>query len=135
MRSVPVPSGTVTPGSPCGCGKGRVGAKAGLAGLQFVMDFSGKHHDAMMPNMAKARTTLTIDEDVLRAVKLRAAATGSGESKVIEDAVRRDLGLDTLTELWAKVEPMPERAAMELALEAQEAARKPARSKRRSKRR
>ena len=73
--------------------------------------------------MAKAITTLTIDADVLRAVKLRAAATGSGESKVIEDAVRRDLGLDALTELWAKVEPMPERAAMELAREAQMAAR------------
>jgi hypothetical protein len=85
----------------------------------------------MMTNMAKARTTLTIDEDVLRAVKLRAAATGRGESQVIEDAVRRDLGLDTLTELWAKVEPMSERAAMELAQEAQKAARKPARSKRR----
>lgn len=85
----------------------------------------------MMVKMAKARTTLTIDEDVLRAVKLRAAATGSGESKVIEDAVRRDLGLDTLTELWAKVEPLPEQAAMELAKEAQKAARKPTRSKRR----
>jgi len=81
--------------------------------------------------MAKARTTLTIDEDVLRAVKLRAAATGSGESKVIEEAVRRDLGLDTLTELWAKVEPISERAAMELAQEARKAARKPARPKRR----
>lgn len=81
--------------------------------------------------MAKARTTLTIDEDVLRAVKLRAAASGTGESKVIEDAVRRDLGLDTLTELWSRVEPMSERAAMDLALEAQQAARKPARSKRR----
>ena len=79
--------------------------------------------------MAKARTTLTIDEDVLRAVKLRAAASGTGESKVIEDAVRRDLGLDTLTELWSRVEPMSERAAMDLALEAQQAARKPARSK------
>jgi hypothetical protein len=81
--------------------------------------------------MAKARTTLTIDEDVLRAVKLRAAATGSGESKVIEEAVRRDLGLDTLTELWAKVEPMSESDAMELAQEARKAARKPARPKRR----
>ena len=81
--------------------------------------------------MAKVRTTLTIDEDVLRAVKLRAAASGTGESKVIEDAVRRDLGLDTLTELLSKVEPMSERAAMDLVLEAQNAARKPARSKRR----
>ena len=81
--------------------------------------------------MAKARTTLTIDENVLRAVKLRAAATGSGESRVIEDAIRRDLGLDALTELWAKGEPMPVQAAMELAQEAQKAARKPTRSKRR----
>ena len=81
--------------------------------------------------MAKTRTTLTIDEDVLRAVKLRAAATGEGESQLIEDAIRRDFGLDTLTELWANTEPMSERAAMELTLEAQKAARKPVRSKRR----
>lgn len=81
--------------------------------------------------MSKVRTTLTIDEDVLRAVKLRAAATGEGESKLIEDAVRRDLGLDTLTDLWANVEPMAEEDAMDLALEAQQAARKPAGSKRR----
>lgn len=81
--------------------------------------------------MAKTRTTLTIDEDVLRAVKLRAAATGAGESQLIEDAIRRDLGLDTLTELWANTEAMSERAAMDLALEAQKAARRPARSKRR----
>jgi hypothetical protein len=81
--------------------------------------------------MPKTRTTLTIDEDVLRAVKLRAAATGEGESVVIEKAIRRDLGLDALTELWANVEPMPEGDAMDLALEAQRAARKPARRKRR----
>jgi hypothetical protein len=81
--------------------------------------------------MPKVRTTLTIDEDVLRAVKLRAAATGEGESKLIEDAVRRDLGLDTLRDLWANVEPMAEEEAMDLALEAQQAARKPAGSKRR----
>ncbi|MEI6447204.1 MAG: hypothetical protein WCO96_04890 [Actinomycetes bacterium] len=74
--------------------------------------------------MPKVRTTLTIDEDVLRAVKLRSAATGEGESKLIEAAVRRDLGLDTLRDLWAKVEPMPEADAMDLALEAQHASRK-----------
>jgi len=81
--------------------------------------------------VAKTRTTLTIDEDVLRAVKLRAAATGAGESQLIEDAIRRDLGLDTLTELWANTEAMSERASMDLALEAQKAARKAPRSKRR----
>ena len=81
--------------------------------------------------MPKVRTTLTIDEDVLRAVKLRAAATGEGESKLIEDAVRRDLGLDTLRDLWATVEPLSEAEAMDLALAAQQSARSQAASKRR----
>ena len=81
--------------------------------------------------MPKVRTTLTIDEAVLRAVKLRSAATGEGESKLIEDAVRRDLGLDTLADLWAAVEPLGEREAMGLAIEAQQAARKQRSSKRR----
>lgn len=70
------------------------------------------------------RTTLTIDEDVLRAVKLRAAGAGKGDSEVIEDALRRDLGLDALDELWATVSPLPEDAAMTLALEAQRSARR-----------
>jgi hypothetical protein len=73
--------------------------------------------------MTKTRTTLTIDEDVLKAVKVRAARTGKGESEVIEDAVRRDLGLDLMERLWARND-MPEDAAMELALEAQQAARR-----------
>ena len=68
--------------------------------------------------MAKARTTLTIDEDVLRAVKLRAASTGRGDSEVIEDALRRDLGLDLLERLWAQA-PLSESKAQALAVEAQ----------------
>lgn len=47
--------------------------------------------------MTKVRTTLTIDPEVLRAVKLRAARLGKGDSDVIEEALRRDLGLDLLT--------------------------------------
>jgi hypothetical protein len=74
--------------------------------------------------VAKVRTTLTIDEDVLRAVKLRAAGAGKGDSEVIEDALRRDLGLDALEELWATVSPLPEDDAMALALEAQRSARR-----------
>ena len=75
--------------------------------------------------MTKTRTTLTIDEDVLKAVKVRAARTGKGESEVIEDAVRRDLGLDLMERLWARND-MSEEEAMELALEAQQAARREA---------
>ena len=49
--------------------------------------------------MSKVRTTLTIDPDVLRAVKVRAARLGKGDSDVIEEALRRDLGLDLLDRL------------------------------------
>ena len=72
--------------------------------------------------MAKTRTTLTIDEELLRAVKVRAARTGRRESEVIEDAVRRDLGLDLLQRLWERSD-LTEDEAMELALQAQKEAR------------
>jgi len=73
--------------------------------------------------MTKTRTTLTIDEAVLRAVKLRAARTGKGESAVIEEAIRRDLGLDLMERLWAR-DDMAEDEAMDLAIEAQQKARR-----------
>ena len=72
--------------------------------------------------MPKTRTTLTIDERVLTAVKVRAARTGKGESEVIEEALRRDLGLDLLERLWAKND-LREDEAMALAVEAQRATR------------
>lgn len=73
--------------------------------------------------MSRIRTTLTIDEDVMRAVKLRAAKTGMGDSEVIEGALRRDLGLDFLERVWQHAE-MGEQEAMVLAVEAQHATRK-----------
>ena len=75
--------------------------------------------------MTKTRTTLTIDEEVLRAVKIRAARTGKGESEVIEAAVRSDLGLDLIERLWSRND-MSEDDAMTLALEAQREARREA---------
>ena len=73
--------------------------------------------------MAKVRTTLTIDDDVLRSVKIRAARTGKGDSEVIEEALRRDLGLDLLDRLWSAA-PLSEEDAMALAIEAQHATRR-----------
>jgi hypothetical protein len=73
--------------------------------------------------MSKVRTTLTIEEDVLRAVKLRAARTGRGDSEVIEESLRRDLGLDALERLWAKNE-MSEEESLALAVEAQHSTRR-----------
>jgi hypothetical protein len=59
---------------------------------------------------------------VLTAVKVRAARTGKGDSEVIEEALRRDLGLDLLERLWAKND-LREDEAMALAVEAQRATR------------
>ena len=73
--------------------------------------------------MAKVRTTLTIEDEVLRAVKVRGARTGKGDSEVIEEALRRDLGLDLLERLWAKNQCEEDEAA-ELAVEAQHATRR-----------
>ena len=68
--------------------------------------------------MSKVRTTVTIDESVMRAVKLRAARSSCGESKVIEEALRRDLGLDLLDRLWDRND-MSEDEALALAVQAQ----------------
>ncbi len=76
-------------------------------------------HDA---NMRKIRTTLTLDEEVMRLVKVRAARQGKGDSEVIEESLRRDLGLDLLTRLWSK-DRLSEAEAMKVALAAQHARR------------
>ncbi len=48
-----------------------------------------------------------------------------GESEVIEDAVRKELGLDLLDRLWARND-LGEVEAMDLASRAQQAARREA---------
>lgn len=72
--------------------------------------------------MPKTRTTLTIDDDVLRAVKAKAARSGRGESALIEEAVRSSLGWDVLEDLWSRSDLSADEA-MDLALEAQPSAR------------
>jgi len=68
--------------------------------------------------MAKVRITLTIDDEVLRAVEVRGARTGKGDSEVIEEALRRQLGLDLLERLW-ETNDLAEDEAIALAVEAQ----------------
>lgn len=69
---------------------------------------------------------MTLDEDVLRWVRVRAARQGKGDSQVIEESLRRDLGLDLLERLWSKND-MQEDEAMRLAIEAQHRTRPPRR--------
>ncbi|MGH3031998.1 MAG: ribbon-helix-helix protein, CopG family [Gaiellaceae bacterium] len=76
--------------------------------------------------MPKIRTTLTIDDKVLRAVKVRAAGSGKGDSEVIEEALRRELGLDLLERLWQEND-LPEDEATAIAVEAQHETRRPRR--------
>ena len=43
--------------------------------------------------MAKVKTTLSIDEGLLRQVRVRAARTGRRDSEVLEAALREGLGI------------------------------------------
>jgi hypothetical protein len=72
--------------------------------------------------VSKVRTTVTLDEEVLRLIKVRAARLGKGDSQVIEESLRRDLGLELLDRLWSE-NRMDEAQAMKLALEAQHSTR------------
>lgn len=83
--------------------------------------------------MARIRTTVTLDEEVLKAVKLRAAREGLRESEVIERALRDSLLTSPLEAIWIaqeSMEPIGEDEAMELALEAQREVRAKRRKKR-----
>lgn len=74
--------------------------------------------------MSKTRTTVTLDEDVFRAVKIKAARSGKRDSQVIEESLRRDLGLDDLAEIWARVAPAAEGEGLKLAADELRAVRK-----------
>lgn len=73
--------------------------------------------------MAKVRTTVTLDEDGLGSAKVLAARSGKGDSEIIEQVLRRELGLDLLDALWERAD-MQEDDAAALALEAQRWARR-----------
>jgi hypothetical protein len=73
--------------------------------------------------MPKQRTTVTLDERVLRAVRVKAARTGQRDSEVIEDALRRDLGLGLLERIWEKGD-LGEDEALALAVEEQHKSRR-----------
>ena len=74
--------------------------------------------------MPKRRTTVTLDERVLTAVRVRAARTGRRDSDVIEEALRRELGLELLERIWERAD-LDEDEATRLAVEAQHEARRP----------
>jgi len=72
----------------------------------------------------KVRTTVTLAEEVLKAVRVKAARTGRRDSDVIEEALRRDLGLDLFETIWSRAD-LDEDEALRLAVEAQHETRRP----------
>ncbi len=86
--------------------------------------------------MSRVRTTVTLDEEVLRAVERRAARTGKRDSDVIEEALRSQLSIDLFARIWERAAMAPGEAmeleAMELAPESQREAREELRRERRA---
>lgn len=68
---------------------------------------------------------LAIDEELLTALRVRAARSGRAESEVVEEALRRYLGLDALLEqVWAANDDgLTEQQALEVAYSELRAAR------------
>ena len=59
-----------------------------------------------MVAMARKKTTVYIDEALLRAAKVAAARSGKREYEVFEEALRRHLGFSaTLERIWAGIAP------------------------------
>ncbi len=70
----------------------------------------------------RRKVTLYVDEDVLRAARVRAARTDRRDSDVVEDALRTYLGFDVVERVWAQSD-LSEDEAMRLAVEETHAVR------------
>ncbi len=79
--------------------------------------------------MARAKTTVYLDPNVLRATRIRAARTGKRDPDVVEEALREYLGLAVIDRVRAHSELSADEA-MALANEEVHAARKRSRRRR-----
>lgn len=73
--------------------------------------------------MARSKTTVYLDPDVLRATRIRAARTGKRDSDVVEEALREYLGLAVIDRVRSRSN-LAEDEAMALAYEELHASRK-----------
>ena len=55
-----------------------------------------------MAFVAKRKTTIYVDDEVLRAAKIRAARAGKRDSDIVEEALRAYLGFDAIRSVWAR---------------------------------
>ena len=64
--------------------------------------------------MARTKTTVYLEPEVLRATRIRAARTGKRDSQIVEDALRQFLGLSVVDEIRGRAD-LDEEAALSLA--------------------
>lgn len=60
--------------------------------------------------MSRAKTTVYIDEDVLRSARILAARTGKRDSDVVEEALRAHLGMDVVERVRGRSDLSSEQA-------------------------
>ena len=75
-----------------------------------------------MSLVTKRKTTVYVDEELLRATRVFASRTGKRDSEVFEDALRSYLGIDALEAIWSRSD-LTEEEALDLAYEALQASR------------
>jgi len=94
----------------------------GLAGETQLASMTSSGYVSPMTNATKRKVTLYLDEDVLRAARVRAARTDKRDSEVVEDALRSYLGFEAVERVWAR-STLSEDEAMRLAVAETQAAR------------
>ena len=67
--------------------------------------------------MTRKKTTVYVEEEVLRAAKVLAARTDRKEYEVFEEALKQYLGLDVLEKVWSRESLPDEEEATRLAYE------------------
>ena len=67
--------------------------------------------------MARTKTTIYIDEDLMQSARDLAARTDRAEQDILEDALRRYIGLQMLGQIWNNEDLPDEDEAMRLAYE------------------
>ena len=64
--------------------------------------------------MAKRKSTIYVDEDVLRAARVYAARLDIRDSDVVEGALRRFLGMELLDSVWERNAELSEQDSVAL---------------------
>jgi len=66
--------------------------------------------------MARKKTTVYLEEDLLRSARVMAARTGKRDYEVVEEALRRYLGMEAVERAWASGD-LSEDEALRLAVD------------------